>query len=199
MCYIKYGDYMMQTKLYRNLYELIHPSISRKNITEYSIVLSDNILPIKVFYPKIGVELNRVILYLPDKKQNNEFYKKMAEELNSVIFLLETEDNDILCIKTIEYIKQELNNYSITDNFSVVVEKHYCDVINSMSLKLPKIVYLNPTNKLKINYQSIIMTNNEEMDGDNIFHYNGEFSHIMNEDSLAMREKIFSTIKNFIN
>ena len=69
----------MQTKLYRNLYELIHPSISRKNITEYSIVLNDNVLPIKVFYPKIGVELNRVILYLQDVKQTSEFYKKMAE------------------------------------------------------------------------------------------------------------------------
>ena len=54
----------MQTKLYRNLYELIKPSISRKNITEYSIVLNDNVLPIKVFYPqnRIGIESSYFIL-----------------------------------------------------------------------------------------------------------------------------------------
>lgn len=189
----------MQTKLYRNLYELIHPSISRKNITEYSIVLSDNILPIKVFYPKIGVELNRVILYLPDEKQTSKFYKKMAEELNSIILLVENDNNDTSYIKTIEYIKEELKKYLATDNFSIVVEGHYCDEVNNINFELPKTVYLNPANKLNLSYQSIIISNSKEMEGDNIFHYNGEFTHAMSDDGLAIREKIFATIRNFIN
>ena len=189
----------MQTKLYRNLYELIHPSISRKNITEYSIVLNDNVLPIKVFYPKIGVELNRVILYLQDVKQTSEFYKKMAEELSSVVLLVENDNNDPSYIKTIEYIKEELKKYLVTDNFSIIVEGHYCNIINSANLELPKTVYLNPINKLDLNYQSIIITNTKEMEGDSIFHYKGEFTHAMSEDGLAIREKIFSTIRNLIN
>ena len=189
----------MQTKLYRNLYELIHPSISRKNITEYSIVLNDNVLPIRVFYPKIGVELNRVILYLPEIAQTPKFYKKMAEELNSVVLLVENDNKNTSYIKTIEYIKKELTKYLITDNFSIVVEGHYCDEINSIELELPKTVYLNPINKLDLNYQSIIITNTKEIEGDNIFHYKVEFNHAMNEDGLAIREKIFSTIRNFTN
>ena len=181
----------MQTKLY--------PSISRKNITEYSIVLNDNVLPIKVFYPKIGVELNRVILYLQDVKQTSEFYKKMAEELSSVVLLVENDNNDPSYIRTIEYIKEELKKYLVTDNFSIIVEGHYCNAINSANLELPKTVYLNPINKLDLNYQSIIITNTKEIEGDSIFHYKGEFTHAMSEDGLAIREKIFSTIRNLIN
>ena len=49
-----------------------------------------------------------------------------------------------------------------------------------------------------LNYQSIIITNTKEIEGDSIFHYKGEFTHAMSEDGLAIREKIFSTIRNLI-
>ena len=39
-------------KLYRNLYEVIHPTISKRNISEYKIILKDDLVPIRVFYPK---------------------------------------------------------------------------------------------------------------------------------------------------
>ena len=77
----------------------------------------------------------------------------------------------------------------MTDNFSIIVEGHYCNVINSANLELPKTVYLNPINKLDLNYQSIIITNTKEIEGDSIFHYKGEFTHAMSEDGLAIARK----------
>ena len=57
----------------------------------------------------------------------------------------------------------------------------------------------NKKRNSKNNYQSIITTNTKEIEGDSIFHYKGDFtSAIKAEDGLAIREKIFSTIRNLI-
>ena len=52
-------------KLFRNMYEVIHPTISKRNISNYRIVLDENILPIRVFYPKILSTINSAILFVP--------------------------------------------------------------------------------------------------------------------------------------
>lgn len=198
MCYIKYGDYIMQTKLYRNLYELIHPSISRENITGYSIILKEGILPIKVFYPKIGVELNRIILYLPDARQKIDFYKRLAEELDSVILLVEVGDQKGPYTKTIEYVKKELEKCSIKSPLIVIADGYCCDILNSINSNALKKIYLNPQQNIELDQNSIILTNNEAINGDNIFKFNGEFLDAMNDNGLAIREMIFSTLRNFI-
>lgn len=198
MCYIKYGDYTMQTKLYRNLYELIHPSISRQNITGYSIILNDDIFPIKVFYPKIGVELNQIILYLPDARQKIDFYKKMAEELNSIILLVEIDNKKGPYIKTIEYIKKELDKCSVKSPLIVIADGYCCNILNSINSNSLKRIYLNPQQHIELDQNSIIITNNEATNGDNIFKFNGGFLDVMNDNGLAIREMIFSTLRNFI-
>ncbi|MBE6158197.1 MAG: hypothetical protein E7160_05365, partial [Firmicutes bacterium] len=52
-------------KLYRTMYEIIHPTISKKNISNYRIVLDDGIAPIRVFYPNKVSKLDSVIIYIP--------------------------------------------------------------------------------------------------------------------------------------
>ena len=37
--------------LYRNLYDIIHPSISRQNISDYKIKIDNNLVPLQVYYP----------------------------------------------------------------------------------------------------------------------------------------------------
>ena len=51
-------------KLYRSLYEILHPTISKKNISNYKIVLDDFLVPIRVFYPKKVSEINSFIIYI---------------------------------------------------------------------------------------------------------------------------------------
>ena len=39
-------------KLYRTVYEILHPTISKKNISNYKVVFDEKLLPTLVFYPK---------------------------------------------------------------------------------------------------------------------------------------------------
>ena len=42
-------------RLYRSLYDILNPTISRKNISNYNIVINKDILPIEVYYPKKNI------------------------------------------------------------------------------------------------------------------------------------------------
>ena len=76
-------------KLYRGVYDIIHPSISRKNISEYKIVLDEDIAPIRVFYPKKEISLEKVIIYIPGEDINYDFYDSFAKQSNRMIFMLD--------------------------------------------------------------------------------------------------------------
>ena len=39
-------------KLYRTVREILHPTISKKNISEYKIIVDDNLLPLRIFILK---------------------------------------------------------------------------------------------------------------------------------------------------
>ena len=56
-------DQTLKYKLYRTVYEIIHPTISKKNISSYRIVFNDDVLPVRVFYPK-KVSNIRGLLYM---------------------------------------------------------------------------------------------------------------------------------------
>ena len=71
---------MEDVKLYRNMKELLHPSISKKNVSNYIIVIDEDILPVRVFYPKKVSNLNRVIIFIHGNEEITEcdyldFYK----------------------------------------------------------------------------------------------------------------------------
>ena len=36
-------------RLYRTVKDLLHPSISKKNISNYKIIINDDILPLRIF------------------------------------------------------------------------------------------------------------------------------------------------------
>lgn len=71
-------------KLYRNLYEILHPTISKKNISDYKIVLDDSLMPIRVFYPKKVSLINSFIIYIHgngDVTGCRGFYSSVCEEM----------------------------------------------------------------------------------------------------------------------
>lgn len=51
-------------KLYRSVKDIIKPVISKKNISDYKIVFNDNLLPVRVFYPKKVSNIEKVILFI---------------------------------------------------------------------------------------------------------------------------------------
>ena len=51
-------------KLYSNVEKIMHPTISKRNISSYKIVLDEKIVPVKVFYPERVSQLNDIIIYV---------------------------------------------------------------------------------------------------------------------------------------
>ena len=77
-------DSLIKYKLYRNVKDLIHPSISKRNISDYRIILNDNLLPVRVFYPKKVSNMKKVIIYIPGDGNVTDSYGKYTEISKSV-------------------------------------------------------------------------------------------------------------------
>ena len=50
--------------LYRSVREILHPSISKRNISNYRIVFDEEVLPVRVFYPKKVSSLDKVLFFI---------------------------------------------------------------------------------------------------------------------------------------
>ena len=57
-------DSEIMYKLFRTVNEILHPTISKKNISNYKIIMDDNVLPVRVFYPKKITNIDKVIIYV---------------------------------------------------------------------------------------------------------------------------------------
>ena len=87
-------------KLYREVGELLHPVISKRNISNYKIVLQEKLLPVRVFYPKKVSFLKKVIIFIPGIVDVTEaFYKyddicrEMALETDRMVIALDYEED----------------------------------------------------------------------------------------------------------
>lgn len=116
-------------KLYRKVEEILHPTISKKNISDYKIIINDALLPIRVFYPKKVSNINKVIIYIHgDSNITNcmEKYSRisadMAKELDHLVISIDYEESDSLIdiingiSKTFEYVYNKLLNCGIEKN-----------------------------------------------------------------------------------
>ena len=86
LCYIKDGDKMSNTfekdekyRLYKTVKELFHPTISKKNISDYKIIVNENLLPLRIFYPEKVTNMKNVIIYLPGDVNLTKCYEKYSE------------------------------------------------------------------------------------------------------------------------
>ena len=57
-------DTEIKYKLFRTITEILHPSISKKNISNYKIIIDEEILPVRVFYPSKVTGIDKVIIYI---------------------------------------------------------------------------------------------------------------------------------------
>jgi hypothetical protein len=57
-------DEEIKYKLYRSVREILHPTISKRNISNYKIILDEEILPIRIFYPKKISNIKKVIIFI---------------------------------------------------------------------------------------------------------------------------------------
>lgn len=164
----------MQTKLYRDLNEIFHPSISRENISNYKILLKNNLLPIKVFYPKKEVNLDRLIILI---STDESICSDLAINTESVVFLLDYSKNDYVlkCYKFIKYIYKEIDNYDIDkknvcfmsyESSSNILEK----VLKNMDdIDINKLIFLNPSNEIVMGNNKLILSCNLSIDRKQVY------------------------------
>ena len=57
-------DDELKYKLFRTVKEILHPTISKKNISNYKIILDENIIPVRIFYPKKVSNMKKVIIFI---------------------------------------------------------------------------------------------------------------------------------------
>ena len=128
-------------KLFKTVREILHPTISKKNISNYQIVLDDNLLPVKVYYPKKISKLNKVIIYIqgnPEITGIDNNYSKISNTFSSdydtlVISIGHSETNSDDIYKTFKHIYSGLIMNSIDkDNIMLLGDSTGATKIISM-------------------------------------------------------------------
>ena len=57
-------DDELKYKLFRSVKEILHPTISKKNISDYKIIVNEKLIPVRIFYPKKISHMDKVIIFI---------------------------------------------------------------------------------------------------------------------------------------
>ena len=196
-------------KLYRSLYDILNPTISRKNISNYNIVINKDILPIEVYYPKKNIKISNIIIYIPSSNDTNNLYSDLAINTNNLVIVLNYDDNKDNCYNTIKYIYDNVKDI-ITDNITIMTDKEGSDIeeyiidksYKTNDFKISKAILLEPTISLNeniINNSLIVInkdSNNKVLNNYNLTEvYLNDF---FNGNSTILNERIYNLINNYI-
>lgn len=196
-------------RLYRSLYDILNPTISRKNISNYNIVINKDILPIEVYYPKKNIKISNIIIYIPSSDDTNNLYSDLAINTNNLVIVLNYDDNKDNCYNTIKYIYDNVKDI-ITDNITIMTDKEGSDIeeyiidksYKTNDFKISKAILLEPTISLNeniINNSLIVInkdSNNKVLNNYNLTEvYLNDF---FNGNSTILNERIYNLINNYI-
>lgn len=124
--------------LYRTVHDLLHPTISRKNITNYKIILEDELVPIRVFYPSKQTKLERIVIYIHGNLEDDyeQLCKDLALQTDSLVLAIEYGENPIEeCFGVVQYILK--NNKEISsEKITLIGDGAGADIILSLDKKL---------------------------------------------------------------
>lgn len=140
-------------KLYRSVYDILHPTISKKNISNYKVVLDEKLLPMLVFYPQRVSNINSIIIMIPgcgsvsgSYGKYSDICKKMAKETEKLVIAIDyfgrelkypTTDNKI--VKIISYLYEELKKNGIREeNVTIMSDSTGCSILGKCLSKLVK-------------------------------------------------------------
>lgn len=69
-------------RLYRTVKEIFHPTISKKNISNYKIIVNDELLPLRIFYPEKVSNMQNVAIYIYGNINLTNCHEKYANILS---------------------------------------------------------------------------------------------------------------------
>lgn len=194
-------------KLYRTIHEIIHPSISRKNISEYRIIIKDELFPIQIFYPSKEVELKKVLIYIHSKEIDYDYYQDLALKTKRIVLVIDYQDSKEKLIDTINYIIDELNNNNNIMNSSIGIMGDFdgasliLEVNSSLVPSIKKILF-SPTIVELEKYDTkdiLIISNNEKQTNyENVCIIRESIYDFVHDTNISTNEKIYYLIINYL-
>lgn len=116
-------DRVERYKLYRSVKEIIHPTISKKNISRYIIVLKEELYPVRIFYPEKVTNIDKIMFFIHGNKEITKMQyatccTEIALKTESLVICIDYEETDekeqvLKCFETIKYILNELKKLKI--------------------------------------------------------------------------------------
>ncbi len=139
-------DQELKYNLYRNIKEILHPTISKKNISNYKIILNEELLPLRIFYPKKVSNIENIMIYIHGDglitnchgKYSN-ISARAALEYNQLVISFDYENYSNLKLldlyskfyETFKYIYNELLNNGIKkENITLVGDSTGTSAVN---------------------------------------------------------------------
>lgn len=199
---------MKKYKLYRTLYDIIHPSISRKNITNYNIIINEKLLPLQIYYPKKEVNISKMIIYIADRINNNNVYSELAKRTDNLVLVIENNNNQNIddYYNTINYIYNNISTTGINnENITIMSDYNGTNIENEIFQKsiknksfiINKLILLGPNfiNKNKKTNELIILDKDKEEDN----YIKVYLKKFIQGNDLATNERVFNLINDFLN
>ncbi len=200
--------------LYREVKDILSPSISRKNISDYKIIFREDLSPVQIYYPNIDVELDKISIYIHGREICSDLYEEYALKTNNIVILIDysketyLEDLDLI----VNYIIKELHKAKISyKSISLVGDFTGSDIIFELSSKIDKKIFdemdkilISPIEDDLSKYEfsnTLVLSNNEEQVSNDKMEYHllkeslYDFIHDMD---IVTNEKIYKYILDFI-
>lgn len=196
-------------KLFRTVKEILHPTISKKNISDYKIILDENILPVRVYYPKKITNIEKVIIYIHGNGEvtkclgeYSKICKNFATKSNTLLIAIEYNElkGKYLTIieevkNTIKYLYDKLIMNNINEeNITVMADSTGCHILNQINnmddIPIKKEILFYPVIKTKYTKENLI---NEDFNIGLIESINKYF-----KDTISKDDKLIEDNKNSI-
>lgn len=116
-------DKELKYNLYRSIKEILHPTISKRNISNYKIIINEDLMPLRIFYPKKVSNIENITIYIHGNSSITNCHGKyskisadMALEYNQLVISFDYENYNNLKLldlyakfyETFKYIYLEL-------------------------------------------------------------------------------------------
>lgn len=169
-------DKVERYKLYRTIKEIIHPTISKKNISRYIIVLKEELYPARIFYPEKVTNIDKIMFFIHGNKEITKMQyatccTEIALKTESLVICVDYEETDekeqvLKCFETIKYILDEIKKLKI-ENLKVTLsgDSTGANMVLSINEKLKdnenkyrKLLFYPVLTKLK-NYKDKVFDN----------------------------------------
>ena len=100
---MKHNEYEKEEKykLYRSVREILHPTISKKNISNYKIIVGEEYIPLRVYYPKKVSNISDIMIYIHGNSKITKCEEKysailenLAKELGNLVISIDYDEEE---------------------------------------------------------------------------------------------------------